>query len=186
MEPYRIVKDTATSIRAVSKEIPAPYGDDVKDLLRQMDEYLRESQDPAWSKRHRVREGIGLACPQIGRNIRAFVVRYTDKDENGNDRLVRYGLINPRIIAESVKLSALAGGEGCLSVDASHEGYVYRHYKILVKAYDVFQDKEIVITARGLLAIVLQHENDHLDGILYYDRIDAKDPMRRLPNSVLI
>ena len=93
-------------------------------------------------------------------------------------------LINPRIISESVKQVYLSGGEGCLSVDNEHQGYVYRKYKILVKAYDVKQQKETVITARGYEAIVLQHEIDHLNGVLFYDHIDKKDPFKLIPDAV--
>ena len=88
-----------------------------------------------------------------------------------------YGTV-PRndFILESVKEVYLSGGEGCLSVDDKHDGYVYRHNKIQVKAFNAQTQKEEIITARGYEAIVLQHEIDHLNGILYYDHIDKKNP----------
>ena len=71
-------------------------------------------------------------------------------------------------------------------VPDDHKGYVYRSYKIKVSAYDLLQDKQIEIDAKGYDAIVLQHEIDHLDGILYYDRIDRNDRFKRKDNAVLI
>ena len=81
-----------------------------------------------------------------------------------------------KIILESIQEVYLSGGEGCLSVDEMHEGYVYRHNKIQVKAFNAITMKEEIITARGYEAIVLQHEIDHLSGVLYYDHINKKDP----------
>ena len=86
----------------------------------------------------------------------------------------------------SVKKCALRGGEGCLSVDKDHPGYVYRYFKITMRAYDVFQDKVIDINAKGYDAIVLQHEYDHLDGVLFYDRINKDNPIQEIENSILI
>ena len=98
--------------------------------------------------------------------------------------VVDHRLINPRIILESVKEIYLSGGEGCLSVDEHHDGYVYRHNKIQVKAYNVQTQKEEIITARGYEAIVLQHEIDHLNGILYYDHINKKDPFMEKEDAI--
>ena len=100
--------------------------------------------------------------------------------------MVEYGLVNPKIIQNSMKKVALKGGEGCLSVDEDHSGFVYRYDKIVMKAYDVVSQKEVLIKAKGYDAIVLQHEYDHLDGILYYDRINKKEPNKEIPNSYLI
>lgn len=186
MRRYQIVKDDMPSLREVSKEIPAPYAPEIKDLLREMVQYLKDSQDPRQKKKGGVREGIGLACPQIGKNIRAFAVYYPISEEDGSTRIVQYGLIDPKIISESVKLCALRDGERCLSVDEDHEGYVYRPHKIILKAYDVLTEKDVIITARGFDAIVLQHEYDHLNGVLYYDHIDQKAPFRRREGSYLV
>ena len=64
----------------------------------------------------------------------------------------------------------------CLSVKDSHFGYVKRSYKIKIKAYDYVSKQNIVLSLKGYVAIVVQHEYDHLFGILYYDRIDKKNP----------
>jgi peptide deformylase len=113
-----------------------------------------------------------------------IVISYATGDEK-NPR-VQYQLVNPRIVVNSIKKCYLSGGEGCLSVDGEHRGKVYRDFKIVVKAYEAGLGKDIEITARGYDAIVLQHEIDHLDGILFYDRIDKKDPFKEIPGSVEI
>ena len=74
---------------------------------------------------------------------------------------MEYALANPRIISESVQRAYLKTGEGCLSVEGAHEGFVPRAARITVKGYDLLQDKEITIRAKDYLAIVLQHEIDH-------------------------
>ena len=180
---FKIVKDSSASLRQRCQEVN-PIDQDTIDLVNEMAEYLKLSQDEKYREKHQLREGVGLAAPQIGKNIRALVVYYEELQEDGTTNVVDHRLINPKIISESVKKVYLSGGEGCLSVDACHEGYVYRSFKILVKAYEVSQGKEIVITARGYEAIVLQHELDHLNGVLFYDHIDKKDPFKIIPDAV--
>ena len=71
-------------------------------------------------------------------------------------------------------------------MDGEHPGYSHRYYKIKMQAYDALTKKDIVITARGFDAIVLQHEYDHLDGKFYYDRINPSRPKERLPGEEII
>lgn len=179
---FKIVKDTAKSIREKSVEVN-PITPEVIELANQMAEYLKRTQDETFREKHHLREGVGLAAPQIGKNIKVIVVYYEAQNEDGTIKVVDHRLINPRIISESVKQVYLSGGEGCLSVDGEHEGYVYRSYKILVKAFDAKSQKEVVVTARGYEAIVLQHEIDHLNGILFYDRIDKSNPFKQIEGA---
>jgi peptide deformylase len=180
---FTIVKDNAKSLRARSSVVENITQEEI-DLVNKMHDYLVDSQDEKIREKYHLREGVGLAAPQIGKNIRALVVYYTTIDDEGNEKVVDHRLINPKVISESVRLAYLAGGEGCLSVDDEHQGYVYRKNKIIVKAYDVKLGKENIITAYGYEAIVLQHELDHLDGILFYDHIDKKDPFKVIEGSV--
>ncbi len=174
---FKIVKDSEPSLRERSKEVENPNDDKIVELVNKMHDYLVASQDEKLREKYHMREGVGLAAPQIGRNIRALVVYFTQEDEEGNIvKEVDYRLINPKIILESVKETYLSNGEGCLSVDNDHQGYVYRKYKIQVKAFDAKERKETIITARGYEAIVLQHEIDHLNGVLFYDHINKLDP----------
>lgn len=178
----KIVKDNNPRLRKPSVEVTMPLSDIDRDLLNQMSEHLIQSQDKEYSEKHHIRAGVGLAAPQIGILKRMFVIYYHKE----NDELVQYQLVNPKIIETSIKKCAIESGEGCLSVDKDHQGLVHRYYKIVMKAFDALTDKDITITARGYDAIVLQHEYDHLDGILFYDRINQNEPFVRLPDEVII
>ena len=170
----KIVKDTEKSLREPCVDVTLPLSAEDKATLDEMLQYLKDSQDEKYRKAHpEVREGVGLAAPQIGLNKKMLVVYYPIDDE-GN--YVMHQLVNPKIVVQSIKQCYLPGGEGCLSVDSEHKGYIYRHNKIQVKAFNVKTMKEEIITARGYEAIVLQHEIDHLNGVLFYDHINKKDP----------
>lgn len=180
-----IVKDNKPSLREKCKPVEMPLSKENKELIDEMLQYLLLTQDEDYRKKHpNVREGVGLAAPQVGHNLRMIVISYATGDEK-NPR-VQYQLVNPRIVVNSIKKCYLSGGEGCLSVDGEHRGKVYRDFKIVVKAYEASLGQDVEITARGYDAIVLQHEIDHLDGILFYDRIDKKDPFKEIPGSVEI
>lgn len=184
-EIFKIVKDSNPNLRQKCEDV-LEITPEIVDLVNQMHEYLVLSQDEEYAKKHNIREGVGLAAPQIGKNIKAIVVYFEDVDDNGNQVFVDHRLINPKIILESVKEIYLSNGEGCLSVDNEHQGYVYRHNKIQVKAFNVKTMKEEIITARGFEAIVLQHEIDHLSGILFYDHINKKDPFMVKEDAIRI
>ena len=176
MKIFKIVTDREERIRLRSKEIPVPINDEIKETLKDMTEYLKMSQDEGFRKKHPgVTEGVGLAAPQIGMNIRMLAIFYEERDEKGDvKRTIIHNLVNPKIIASSMKLCYLEGGEGCLSVPEKHEGKVYRNFRITVKAFNAIKNQEDTIEAVGLEAIVLQHEIDHLNGILYYDHFVDK------------
>jgi len=173
-----IIKDSDPKLREKSKPVPMPLSDKHRKLLLAMIDYLAKSQDEEYATKHHLREGVGLAAPQVGHNIRMIAIHF-QKDE----RAVSHGLVNPIVVASSVKLTYLGTGEGCLSVDEVHEGYVYRPYKVTVKAFDVVTNQDVALTFRGFDAIVVQHEIDHLDGILFYDRIDKANPFKLLENA---
>ena len=185
---FRITKDNEASLRKRSEIVSNPMDEEIISLVNKMHDYLVASQDHDIRERYHMREGVGLAAPQIGKNIRALVVYYPDEyDENDKPvHFVDHRLVNPKIIAESIKEVALRGGEGCLSVDNEHEGYVYRKAKITVRAFSVLDLKEVTFTVTGYEAIVLQHEIDHLNGVLFYDHIDKINPNKDIPGAVEI
>ncbi len=111
-------------------------------------------------------KGIGLAAPQIGQNIRLAVIN-KEADKSLEDHLV---IINPKIFSASAETDE--DKEGCLSVPGK-EVMVARHRKIKVR-YTGAGGQEQKLKATGLFARVLQHEIDHLDGILIIDRANAK------------
>ena len=180
-----IVKDSEPSLREKSAPVETPLSEENQQLIDEMLHYLLLSQDPKYREKHpSCREGVGLAAPQVGHNVRMIVISYATGDEK-NPR-VQYQLANPRIVVNSVRKCFLSGGEGCLSVEEEHPGRVYRDFKIVVKAYEAGLKQDVTITARGYDAIVLQHEIDHLNGVLFYDHIDKLSPNKDIPNAVEI
>jgi peptide deformylase len=106
--------------------------------------------------------GIGLAANQVGVAKRLIVADIAPRD-TGSDLIV---LVNPEIVAAEGQITM---EEGCLSVP-DYEAEVKRHQKVTVRAVDL-RGKKVEMEAEGLLAVVLQHEIDHLNGILFIDRI---------------
>lgn len=178
----KIYNDSSKILREICEEVTLPLSKDNEKNLLEMLNYLKKSQDEKYAEKHNIRSGVGLAAPQIGLKLKMFVVYYQNEDNH----IVQYALVNPKIISNSVKLCALENGEGCLSVAEDKKGFVYRYYKVSIKAYDFLQKKEVIINAKGYDAIVLQHELDHLSGILYYDRIDKNNPFAKKSNAELI
>jgi peptide deformylase len=123
----------------------------VRELIRDMFETMRAAS------------GVGLAAPQLGVGKRVIVdISHVEKE------VAPLALVNPEIV-ESRGLEE--GTEGCLSLPGI-EGVVPRAGFVLVKARDE-QGRPVQLTAHGFLARALQHEIDHLDGVLFIDRIPA-------------
>lgn len=172
--------DDEKLLRQTLNSCPVPITEIDKQQVLEMYEYLKLSQDEEYAKKHKIRAGVGLAANQRGLNKRMLAIYLHD------DKEYSYALINPVVKSRSIQQAYISSGEGCLSVKKDKPGYVYRSYKITVEAYDAIQDKDITIKATGYLAICLQHELDHLDGILYYDRIDKYDPFKKIENAIEI
>ena len=181
MKIFNIITDSKF-LHEACDEVVLPIKDEDRQLLLDMIEYLKTSQDEVLSEKYNIRPGVGLAANQVGVKKRMIAVYFVD--ENGD--INQYGLVNPKIVSYSVKMSCLDNGEGCLSVPKDIEGYVYRHYKVTVKGFDILANKEVTIKARDYLSIILQHEIDHLDGKLYTDRIDKKDPFKVIEDAIII
>lgn len=167
-----IILDNNPLLRQKSVDVTLPLSKEDEKILNEMMEYLENSQDEEKSIELDIQPGVGLAAPQIGVLKKMFVVLTTD--EKGE--LHKYALVNPQLISHSVAKTYLSGGEGCLSVPEGHEGYVKRYQKIKMKAYDHISKQEVLLTLKGYVAIVLQHEYDHLFGVVYYDHINKNNP----------
>ena len=148
-------------IRKVDKKI--------KKLIADMKETLLTQDDP---------EGVGLAGPQIGQNLRIFLINFKDKS-----RVV----INPKILSiketkKNRKRKTPKFMEGCLSLP---------HYYGPVKKPDIVKleylnenGKKVTETFRGFMAQIVQHEVDHLEGILFVDRLlEQKKPLYEYKNG---
>ncbi len=179
MDLFKIYTDQDEVLHQKTEEVELPIPEETKQTVLDMIEYLKLSQDEEFAKEHNIRAGVGIAAPQIGISQRFFAVCFDDGKKH-----YEYGLINPKIVSSSVKKAYLLSGEGCLSVPEDHQGYVYRYYKITIKGYDAVTDKNVTLRLVGYPAIVVQHEYDHLSGVLYYERIDKDNPFFEDPDAV--
>lgn len=144
MKIYKLGEDV---IRAKCQPVS-----EVTDEMRALFEEMFDTMEKA--------EGVGLAAPQIGRAERFFVCQADDG--------VRRVFVNPQIIATSQEVGEYE--EGCLSLPGFSENIV-RPLKVSVQALNE-RGRPFTIDADGLLARIIQHEYDHLDGIVYIDRGD--------------
>ena len=181
-----IVKDDNSHLRDKSAPVALPLSKEDRAILTDLLTYVKESTDPDLAEEKNLRPAVGIAAIQVGIAKQMLAVVVDDEDKNGNLVHYEYALANAHIVSQSVQNAYLKMGEGCLSVEGEHPGYVVRSARIKVKAYDMLQDKEITLRASGYLAIVLQHEIDHFSGTLFYDRINKKDPFAKVENAIVI
>ena len=120
--------------------------------------------------------GLGLAAPQVGVLQRVIVVEVPHDEEDPQSGKL-YALINPEILSPGSEL--YSSEEGCLSIPYYY-GEVVRPDTVVVRARDR-KWREVKIKASGLLARAFQHEVDHLNGVLYIDRMDSMDKLRYVP-----
>lgn len=177
-----IVRDSEPRLREPSTKVDLPLSKEDNEILMTMLQYLRDSIVPELAEEQNLRPGVGIAAPQIG-VMKQMLAVSIDYGEDGKEE---YALVNPRIISHSVQNAYLKNGEGCLSVEEEHEGHVFRHARITIKGYDALQQQVVKIKLSDYEAIVLQHEIDHLSGILFYDRINQDDPWKEDEGAVVI
>ncbi|HDR8430583.1 TPA: peptide deformylase [Bacillus cereus] len=166
-----VIREGDPILRNVAKEVSLPASEEDTTTLKEMIEFVINSQDPEMAEKYSLRPGIGLAAPQIGVSKKMIAVHVTDADGT----LYSHALFNPKIISHSVERTYLQGGEGCLSVDREVPGYVPRYTRITVKATSI-NGEEVKLRLKGLPAIVFQHEIDHLNGVMFYDHINKENP----------
>lgn len=156
------------SLREPSKE--------VHKVSKKITELVQDLLDTMYAK-----NGVGLAAPQIGENVRVFVIDVSTNKEPLNPMV----FINPKIIKKS---GAIKSNEGCLSFPEAYTD-VRRYKNVMVKALNEY-GKSFVLEAKDgtLLARAIQHENDHLDGVLFIDhcmnRFETESILKKhnLPN----
>lgn len=168
-----IIREGNPTLRAIAKPLSFPLTDDELTLAHDLMEFLENSQDPEIAEKYQLRAGVGLAAPQVDESVQMTAV-LVPAGEN-EPPFLKEVLVNPKIISHSVQSAALAEGEGCLSVDREVPGYVVRHDRITVRYQDL-QGEMHKIRLKNYPAIVVQHEIDHLNGILFFDHIDEKAP----------
>lgn len=168
-----ILDEKDKRLREVSKEVEFPLSKEDKKNIEDMITYLKMSQIEEYANKYDLRAGMGLAYVQIGIPKRIFVIVEELEDESFKD----YIIINPKIISHSEEMIYVGEGEGCLSINREVEGIVPRYARITVEAQDL-EGNTFRIRVREDIAIAFQHEIDHLNGILFVDRIDPKNPFK--------
>ncbi len=168
-----ILDEKDKRLRQVSKEVEFPLTQKDKNLINTMIKYLHDSQIEELAEKYDLRPGMGMAAVQLGVLKRYFVV----VNEIDEGEFETYILINPKIISNSLEKIYVELGEGCLSVNRPVEGIVPRYARVTMEAYDM-EGRKIHVRAREELAIAMQHELDHLNGIMFTDHIDKKDPYK--------
>lgn len=160
-------------LKKLSKEVELPLNKDDRHTLKTLYNHVANSQDEEYLAKYDVRPAVGIAAIQVGIPKRLIAIKVSDEEGN----IYKYMLANPIYLDKSDEMCYLTGGEGCLSVEENrYEGIVPRHYEISIKAYNLFSNKVETIELTGYVAIVMQHEIDHLDGILYIDKINKLNP----------
>lgn len=177
-----IIKEGHQTLREVADEVVLPPTEEDKQTLKKMMEFLENSQDPDIAEKYDLRSGIGLAAPQINVSKRMIALRVEDH----NEELIEVGLFNPKVKSHSVETTYIENGEGCLSVDRNVDGIVPRYARIKVEGTTI-DGETVILKLKGLPAVAIQHELDHLNGIMFYDRIDSDDPFKKeLPHKEII
>lgn len=148
-EPHAVLRQVAVPV-----SVEAITGSEVQDIIANMNEALDREDD-----------GVAIAAPQIGVPLRIFVVSQKASKQLSQNT----AFINPEIIRIGKLKEDLS--EGCLSVRWKY-GTVKRSTSATVRALNA-EGNEFVMSGRGLLAQIFQHEVDHLNGILFIDK--AKD-----------
>lgn len=136
--------------------------------VSRFDPWLERLVQDMWETMHDA-PGVGLAAPQIGESVRVLVAEFSEESSNEHHKVA---LVNPEIIKASDEEEL--GTEGCLSIPGYVGDNVPRALAVTVKARDP-KGKEVRVKAEGWWARILQHEIDHLNGVLYVDLIDPKD-----------
>ena len=146
-------------LRSMSKPVKR-FDSGLKKFVAQMKKAMEDAK------------GLGVAAPQLGKNIRVFwvVLNHGTKDQ------VAVPMVNPKIVSHSRDMELAE--EGCLSLPGLY-GKVERFREIVVEFFDLDEVKHS-LTLEGLNARVVLHENDHIDGILFIDRIMEMDEKKDL------
>lgn len=158
-------------LRTLSNEVTFPLTKDDRLIIDRMLEYLTNSQIEEMAEKYNLRPGMGMSAIQLGIPKRYFVVVHEYEEGNFNN----YVIINPEMVSYSQEMIYVEEGEGCLSINRSTNGIVPRHARVTFEGYDIDGNK-VSFRVREEVAIAFQHELDHLNGILFVDRINVERP----------
>lgn len=180
-----IIREGHPTLRKVAAEVTLPLTPEEITLGEDMLTFLKNSQDPEMAEKYELRGGVGVAAPQLDISKRLVAVHVPSSDPDSEEPSFSAVMVNPKIIAHSVQDACLLDGEGCLSVDRDVEGYVVRHLRITV-SYTDLAGQTHTKKFKNYEAIVVQHEIDHINGVMFYDHIDKEKPFAVSPDVKII
>ncbi len=172
-------------LREKCKKVKLPLSQEDLDCLKNLYQYVVISEIDSLVAQYGIKPGVGLAAPQVGVDKRMFAINCNDFLDPKNTKY-SFAVVNPEIIGYSEEMVYLPGGEGCLSVVRDTKHLVTpRHYAIKFRAgiLDMTTNKIKMVTKTlvGYPAIVFQHEYDHLDGIMFVDKMYPVDEVNAEP-----
>lgn len=147
-----IIKHPNEVLRQISEPVKLPLSREDRKLIEDMYKWVKENSDTA----------VGLSAIQVGIPKRMCAIRYVTKNSSFS-----YKLVNPEIIRSS---GTIVGTEGCVSID-NNSGLVERAETVTVTGFDAITNKKVRLIVSGFRAAILQHEIDHMNGILYIDKL---------------
>ncbi len=169
----KILDELDKTLRIKSNEVIFPLSKEDKKTIQDIITYLTMSQIEEYFKKYDLRPGMGLAFIQLGIPKNIFVV----VEEVDEEEFENYVIINPKIISHSEELIYVGEGEGCLSVNRDVDGIVPRYARMRISYQDIDGNKK-EIRVREDISVAFQHEMDHLNGILFIDKIDKNNPFK--------
>ena len=173
-----VIREGHPTLYKVAKEVRLPLSSQDKKLLKDLLQYVINSQDDEIAEKYELRPAVGIAAPQVNQSKRMFAVHVRDFDGT----LYSYAFVNPVLKAKSHDIIYVPGGEGCLSVDRETEGLTPRYGSVVFEAlnYDIEKDELVPVELKlhGYVGIVFQHEFDHINGIMYVSKL-----FPQLPNA---
>ena len=169
----KILDEKDKTLRIKSNEVIFPLSKEDKKTIQDIITYLTMSQIEEYFKKYDLRPGMGLAFIQLGIPKNIFVV----VEEVDEEQFENYVIINPKIISHSEELIYVGEGEGCLSVNRDVDGIVPRYARMRISYQDIDGNKK-EIRVREDISVAFQHEMDHLNGILFIDKIDKNNPFK--------
>jgi peptide deformylase len=152
------------------KTVPEPVLRQKSKRVRSIDGSIRKLAEDMIETMHAA-SGVGLAAPQVGVSLRVIVIGMPEEDD--------FVLVNPEIVRRAGERLVT---EGCLSVPGYY-GEIKRSRRVTVKGKDL-DGKEVRIRAEELLAQALEHEIDHLNGVLYIDHLESSDKLHKIEPEV--
>ena len=169
----KILDEKDKTLRKISNEVTFPLSKEDRQTIKDIETYLTISQIEKYYEKYNLRPGMGLAFIQLGIPKNIFVI----VEEVDDEKFKNYVIINPKMLSHSEELIYVGEGEGCLSVNREVTGIVPRYARMTISYQDIDGNNK-QIRVREDISVAFQHEMDHLNGILFVDKIDKKNPFK--------